>query len=896
MGKRKGAERAKSAEKIEKIDLKLHDKPPSSEEKHSKSEARIKREKKKRLDKITRWTLRTLIGAAILLVLTAAGFVIFSKVIITIDDELTLEIIPPQQSMILENEEEAQINLEIQNNNFWQCNVRCNFTLVDLRNNTIIQSETDILKHNEKVKKSFDVTAPRRGSGQILYSFQAECNNIKSVICLTAEAKRFEQAIAAINYELSGEDQATKTELKPRLEVLLTNLNRAEEIAKDAQEKNLRLPEGASESEEINALFSSEDARLEEISQRAHGLKQYWDVEDYESLREEYSEDDLHNLTDAIGKITFLREKAVKIMEFRNDNIDFLVGMERQKPRLRRFMDDYAVEPSQAKAQKALELENAAENIHNEYLLLSLQAVHSVETSHNTIISSAGQVQKVLDSWELGAANATFLSILAKNTLMIKEYEGLEDMNDTSLLGCEGLRTYSSMIDQSNLLSSLIYEASPSSSDTGSNESNENNTSPPSQTVPPDEVRNAEAYILSEALKASIAEIMSAELDSKALVMQVAKGFEVSDDALITVPSPEALSLALIDNAAHKDALARECRDDAFNNSIIRFESTTNLLDVNFTKLESKKINILPINDSRLENLTVTLRNNSAMCCELGNCAPCCDLKDDKCKQEDYPVLLIHGHAFNKDTHPNAALNVFDEMEQEMAGDGFISLGQLDLEYHPEDRIAGVWGRPREPVVTKASYYFITYYSLGDYSLGIKKDESIENYAIRLKEIIDVVQEKTGKDKVDLVAHSMGGLVAREYINLFGDANVHKLITVNTPNNGVSGRVKEWCTLFGSKKECDDLSEGSIFLTRLNARDQVSGIDAYAIRSTGCPMDGGKNGDGVVTNESAYLPGAKNYEIKGICTDTLKSDLHMNAMDPRFYPEVYDLILEILKG
>ena len=50
---------------------------------------------------------------------------------------------------------------------------------------------------------------------------------------------------------------------------------------------------------------------------------------------------------------------------------------------------------------------------------------------------------------------------------------------------------------------------------------------------------------------------------------------------------------------------------------------------------------------------------------------------------------------------------------------------------------------------------------------------------------VDQVLAETGAREVDLVGHSMGGVVARYYLTLGGgDAHVHRLITLGSPHGG----------------------------------------------------------------------------------------------------------------
>jgi len=62
-----------------------------------------------------------------------------------------------------------------------------------------------------------------------------------------------------------------------------------------------------------------------------------------------------------------------------------------------------------------------------------------------------------------------------------------------------------------------------------------------------------------------------------------------------------------------------------------------------------------------------------------------------------------------------------------------------------------------------------------------------------LKQKIDEVKAITGKDKVDIVTHSMGGLVARSYIQSNNFENdVEKIVLLGTPNHGSSDMYSVW--------------------------------------------------------------------------------------------------------
>lgn len=56
--------------------------------------------------------------------------------------------------------------------------------------------------------------------------------------------------------------------------------------------------------------------------------------------------------------------------------------------------------------------------------------------------------------------------------------------------------------------------------------------------------------------------------------------------------------------------------------------------------------------------------------------------------------------------------------------------------------------------------------------------------ATRLKEQIDKIKTQTGSSKVDLVAHSMGGLLVKEYLQKYGGNSLGKFIDIGTPHLG----------------------------------------------------------------------------------------------------------------
>lgn len=84
------------------------------------------------------------------------------------------------------------------------------------------------------------------------------------------------------------------------------------------------------------------------------------------------------------------------------------------------------------------------------------------------------------------------------------------------------------------------------------------------------------------------------------------------------------------------------------------------------------------------------------------------------------------------------------------------------------------------------------------------RSSPIPVFAKNLGRSIERLREETGAEQIDLVAHSMGGVVAAYALKEFGYAKyVRRLITLGTPWDGTKTHV------FGWMRECQDLAPGS---------------------------------------------------------------------------------------
>lgn len=140
---------------------------------------------------------------------------------------------------------------------------------------------------------------------------------------------------------------------------------------------------------------------------------------------------------------------------------------------------------------------------------------------------------------------------------------------------------------------------------------------------------------------------------------------------------------------------------------------------------------------------------------------------------------------------------------------------------------------------------------------------SNKSSAAGLAGYVQQVLAKTGAQQVDIVNHSMGGLVSDWYVKqLGGQPYVRHLASIAGANHGTT--FAGACLVYAS---CVEMYPGSAFLGTLNTGDETPGATRYATWYSPC--------DGVILPyTSTTLSGAANHLVAcqthiGYLTDTV---------------------------
>jgi triacylglycerol esterase/lipase EstA (alpha/beta hydrolase family) len=127
----------------------------------------------------------------------------------------------------------------------------------------------------------------------------------------------------------------------------------------------------------------------------------------------------------------------------------------------------------------------------------------------------------------------------------------------------------------------------------------------------------------------------------------------------------------------------------------------------------------------------------------------------------------------------------------------------------------------------------------------------IDGYVPLVERAVRDLLAATGADKVAIVAHSMGGLVARAWMRAHGTGRVARVITLGTPHHGTA------LARFGPGLNAVQMRPGSAWLRALAAGED--GAARALVTSLYTHHD-----NIVAPQESSRLEGARNLEFGGV--------------------------------
>lgn len=776
-----------------------------------------------------------IIVLAIILFVFGTKIWLYLNFIMGNDIVVKLEVNQGDFYLIRGEEEEIRFEARVTTNPF--CTAECNSIFEDISSNEIIEQNSFILRPGIPLKKSYKIKASGLGEGQLLYRFNLDCKSKENMLCHTKEEYTSRSILVTVEYTLSEEERILKEELKQdlknlkeRVEQLYRESDRVNKVAKKIDD-NISTDEYNSRIDSVNKSISKH------IDNLFH-LKSIWNTQDYNILNEEYVKlnPELINTSGSVERL--YDDLSADILLYNNIINDLSIVQKRVEELSRIFL----IEESQAiEVNRVIKEFNSTLNFFKERNTISQKEkardliINITDKSYSDIKRDVTNdvVKKTIET------DINYETLCRLNLSCIKRPSIEKRANQTNFdlkIACDDI----------DGLRELYLEINQTADD--SIES-------------PTEVTNMRESIISDYIERLPENAVNSYLIRTIITK---KGFA---EGGYSVTNSSSFIAMLIANQQES------CEGVATNISGV------------------EPVDVEEINETELSDFSLDLEfeDLAPRCCVFGECNDCCISEECNKDPSTFPILLLHGHALNKATVADYSLDAFNKIQKKLEEDGYLNAGAISL-YNLHDREDGVLGLSGVPISIKASYYFDMFKEPQNYVVVQTKSENIDTYAVRLNELVDTVLDKTGKPKVVMITHSMGGLVARRYIQIFGSEKVDKLIMIASPNKGIGGDIADYCPIIGEKLECGDMNEDSLFMNKLN-RAELPDIEIYNIIGTGCKMKK-EMGDGIVFEQNAKLEGVKEYTVNGTCNGLVS--LHAQLLNIERYPEVYSIINQSL--
>ncbi len=774
-----------------------------------------------------------LIFLIILITLFSTKIALFFNFLLGNDIAVKLQASPEYFALVHGQNATLAVDASVTTNPF--CKATCTAGFDDMSAADPIDVLNFTLRPSDPFERDYTIAAPRQGEGMKVYRFSMECKSQETILCHTSGEPTTRSVLITADYTFTNEEK----ELQQNLAVQLQDM--AERIAVVEEKKSI-----------YNLVLQQMQAPpilIANLSLQLQEVQQLWLQQDLVSLTQ-YTADLNDKLMQAEQKVELA-------------NVSLL--MERYNA----LVDDIH------QARELLELLSTHDAV-NETIRA---AVNSTAYEFNVLIPQLASLsfEQKENSTRSFVENLRNLASIAgegqRSTVLSKElsldirYDVLCDLTGTcynhpplAQRANQILFNLTQACEESILLQDRIRDLNSSLVDE----------------------YNAQGYPVDDAFASNIsAYLFNFEQQKKSQYRQ-------------NIPLNATNSVLLQKLLADKPL--RAVQEYSYNLTPVLVAAFTSMLSctafpISIPELASVNLTPITLPPITAPAAAIELIDPPPQCCLFGECRACCISEECRTDPSTYPVVFIHGHAISKDTSFEYSLEGFNKMQKKLEQERYLSAGSITL-YTARDTPEGVWGKLPLPVSIRASYYFDLFEQPENYVVVQTKSENIDTYAVRLKEVIDTIKYKTGKPKVKVVAFSMGSLVSRRYIQVFGSDSVDTLILIGAPNKGIVGDAAEYCALTGEQRECADMQEGSLFMNKLN-RGPVPSIPIYNIIGTGCDMDG-KQGDGTVLEENAHLEGAQNFVVHGRC-EGISMPLHLTLRDIDKYPQVYEIVKEALE-
>lgn len=808
------------------------------------------------------------------------------KINFFLGNELIVFLTPSQKSFSMHYGDISKAEFDVSIENFAYCRAICSYSFNDRSRNELIDRGNFSIRIGQHAVKAYNLSVKRLGSGQDIYSFDVGCSSITSPLCLTKGIEKSRSSLVIVNYDLTETEKELKSSLRQNVTKLLGFLSGVDAMQQRLNQRYFELGIKANLKNLSREKIMIDD-EYNKFTLSVENLRSIWATENYNKLSLLFNQSFFDEL-EKIEKSTIRLDGDMEnIAKLHNGLLSRLAALGKSINALESFAS--VLEESEV-------IDDAIASFNSISSALTNNTFENYSSMINGIEGVEGQQEAIAGSMKLPSAelffgaeyflklDSDFLCTLMQNC---RENISISGAAKKTGIFLENYPEDSALKESCSSLNELNNEYAAARNETARLTANKSIAFPSSSEF---------AELASRFRDNEMRGINNSYIDS----------FEKSRQENNT--NPDVLEIARMILPKNKTNIEHLQYNESINISLYLLSNlglskeTKGLLEKCGKLGKATRLGkfifepIGPaINYTIIQRIDTGLSDNLPVCCIFNECKPCC--RDDSCMNDPktFPVIFLHGHSLAKSNSPEFSLDAFNKLQSRLQDDGYLNAGIVSLYSRNEPAQRGIWGLSGKPITVKVSYYYDAFRKEDKYIVVPTKSENIDTYALRLKELIEIVKERTNKPKVNIIAHSMGGLVARRYIQIFGEDDIDKFIMIATPNKGVAGAVGDYCGFIGENRECIDMQENSLFLNKLNdPAKQPKDTRIYTLIGQGCQMEYG-DGDGIATVESASMKDSREYYINGTCSGFFGEVLHTAILDIDKYSETYRIVKNILK-
>ena len=836
---------------------------------------------------LKKYELWAIIIITLLFIYTLAFF--NQKLNFFLGNELIVHLEPQQKSFSMHYSGSSQVDFNVSIENIAYCKASCSYSFTDKSRNEVLDKNDFKIGIGQNVIKGYNLSVRRLGSGQDLYNFEIKCRSIRSFFCHAGSSEKSRSSLILVNYGLTEDEKALKKELKVNFTELLQLLHDTDVAHQKANQKyfelayELNLKNLTKEKIDIDYAYDKTRVSIE-------NLRSIWSLENYAQLRQSFNKTYFKDLGYINRTISAFDKRIDDTASLHNSilaQLSLIYGSSNELNPFIKILGDKSLTGSfnsnlnDFNKLSSAVISNTFENYDG-----VLAELNKIESQQNSIIEKSGwnSSKMFFESEYLLKSENDLLCGLQQNCA---ENASIKKAVDKTRSFGDKYPERSGLAQNCLFLEGLNQKYSGIRNETSKIIEDKNITFNADEKFInlAEKFKNNEIAKINNSYYDSLQKLKYENKTNKNLI-QIAEAFAPGNEMNITeidYNKSANISLYLL------SGINLSKQSNEFLGICPEFENTAQ-------KTESFDFTLISTNITYniVQNIDTTLSDNPPVCCVFNDCKPCC--RDGSCKNDPktFPVIFVHGHSFSKDNSPEYSLDAFNKLQSKLEEDGYLNAGIVSLYSRNESLQSGIWSLSGKPITAKVSYYYDAFRKDDKYIIVPTKSENIDTYAVRLRDLIGIVKERTGKPKVNIIAHSMGGLVTRRYIQIFGPDDVNKIIIIATPNQGVSSRMASYCGYVGENRECQDMLQDSLFINKLNDPSNQPGAEKiYDIIGTGCSTDS-TDGDGVVTAENAKLDNARIDYIDGTCSGVFGGVLHTDILNIDLYPETYRIVKGIL--